>query len=155
MKRKREKGEGQAKVRKTEEQPEINSALSKVATKTEEEIPAEEKDRVHDPIIGSFSLRYKLTEKTNAVKTKCLVCASRGITPKHRHLMLDMRSLLPHHRYHNKLSAKANLCEAMKEVCSHHHCDTLMYFEARKRQNLYMWLGHAPDGPSFKFQIHN
>lgn len=34
-------------------------------------------------------------------------------------------------------------------------CSSVLFFEARKRQDLYVWLAKAPDGPSIKFHCAN
>lgn len=34
-------------------------------------------------------------------------------------------------------------------------CNSVLFFEARKRKDLYVWLARAPDGPSIKFHCAN
>ena len=34
-------------------------------------------------------------------------------------------------------------------------CSSVLFFEARKRKDLYVWLARAPDGPSIKFHCAN
>lgn len=34
-------------------------------------------------------------------------------------------------------------------------CSSVLFFEARKRKDLYVWLAKAPDGPSIKFHCAN
>lgn len=35
------------------------------------------------------------------------------------------------------------------------HCSKVVYFENRKRKDLYMWLANVPRGPSAKFLVRN
>eukprot|EP00456_Euglypha_rotunda_P048389 TRINITY_DN3879_c0_g1_i11.p1 TRINITY_DN3879_c0_g1~~TRINITY_DN3879_c0_g1_i11.p1 ORF type:complete len:212 (-),score=36.09 TRINITY_DN3879_c0_g1_i11:308-943(-) len=35
------------------------------------------------------------------------------------------------------------------------NCNNCIFFEARKKQDLYMWIGRVPDGPSAKFLVQN
>lgn len=34
-------------------------------------------------------------------------------------------------------------------------CNNVVFFEARKKQDLYMWLARTPSGPTMKFQVLN
>lgn len=34
-------------------------------------------------------------------------------------------------------------------------CSSVLFFESRKRKDLYIWLARAPDGPSIKFHCAN
>lgn len=34
-------------------------------------------------------------------------------------------------------------------------CSNVLFFEARKKKDLYVWLSKAPDGPSVKFLTAN
>lgn len=34
-------------------------------------------------------------------------------------------------------------------------CSNVLFFEARKKKDLYVWLAKAPDGPSVKFLAAN
>lgn len=34
-------------------------------------------------------------------------------------------------------------------------CNSVLYFEARKHKDLYLWLAKAPGGPSVKFHVTN
>lgn len=87
-------------------------------------------------------------------KQRVLIFCSRGINSRFRHLMDDMRSLLPHHRTEIKHDTKRNLTE-INEVCEFKGCNNCMFFEARKRKDLYLWLCKTPNGPSVKFHVLN
>lgn len=34
-------------------------------------------------------------------------------------------------------------------------CNNVLFFEARKHQDLYLWIAKSPDGPSAKFLVLN
>ena len=34
-------------------------------------------------------------------------------------------------------------------------CTSVVFFEARKHKDLYLWLARTPDGPSIKFHVVN
>mmetsp|Transcript_15222 Transcript_15222/g.26580 ORF Transcript_15222/g.26580 Transcript_15222/m.26580 type:complete len:395 (-) Transcript_15222:148-1332(-) len=87
-------------------------------------------------------------------KTRVLVFGTRGIVARHRHLMEDIRLLLPHSKKEPKLDAKDRLSMA-NEVAELRNCDTVLLFEGRKLMDLYMWIAKTPDGPSIKFHVVN
>jgi len=87
-------------------------------------------------------------------KQRVLIFCSRGVTSRFRHLMEDMRSLLPHHRREHKHDNKKNLVE-INELADVKGCNNCLYFEARKSKDLYMWMGKCPNGPSVKFHVLN
>ena len=34
-------------------------------------------------------------------------------------------------------------------------CSSVLFFEARKREDLYMWMAKSPNGPCAKFLVQN
>eukprot|EP00918_Siedleckia_nematoides_P039932 GHVU01086764.1.p1 GENE.GHVU01086764.1~~GHVU01086764.1.p1 ORF type:complete len:415 (-),score=89.08 GHVU01086764.1:789-2033(-) len=87
-------------------------------------------------------------------KQRTLVLATRGIVSRHRHLMLDFRRLLPHHKAEVKWEKKGQLRE-LGELAEIHSCNNVLFFESRKATDLYLWLGRCPAGPTIKFQAFN
>ena len=87
-------------------------------------------------------------------KQKILVSCSRGCTSRYRHLMNDMRELLPHHRKDVKLDSKDTL-PILNEICEMKSCNSALFLEVRKRKDLYLWLSKTPNGPSVKFLVVN
>mmetsp|Transcript_40460 Transcript_40460/g.56217 ORF Transcript_40460/g.56217 Transcript_40460/m.56217 type:complete len:300 (+) Transcript_40460:84-983(+) len=87
-------------------------------------------------------------------KTKVLVFASRGITYRERHLMDDVRTLLPHSKKDVKLDKKDRL-SAINEIADIKNCNSVLYFEERKHKDLYLWMARSPNGPSIKFHVTN
>ncbi|CAN8066854.1 unnamed protein product [Agarophyton chilense] len=86
--------------------------------------------------------------------SRLLMLSTRGVTTRFRHLMADLQRLLPHAKKESKLDAKDRLHIA-NELAELRACDTIMLFESRKRQDLYLWLAKAPFGPSIKFHVAN
>ena len=87
-------------------------------------------------------------------KQRVLILSSRGITARYRHLMEDMKKLIPHHKKDNKLDTKGDI-HVVNEIAELKSCNQVMYFETKKNQDLYMYLGKAPHGPSVKFHVVN
>ena len=85
-------------------------------------------------------------------KQRVLIFATRGITYLHRHLMVDLRSLLPHAKKDVKKD-KNEALSAVNEICEMKNCNKSIFFEAKRKKDLYMWLSNVPDGPSAKFQV--
>nr|AFK42952.1 unknown [Lotus japonicus] len=87
-------------------------------------------------------------------KQRVLVFASRGIRHRDRHFMQDLRDLLPHHKKDVKLDEKGKL-SVINEIAEMKNCNSTIYLESRKKQDLYMWLSKTPNGPSVKFLVQN
>ncbi|KAL3153652.1 hypothetical protein ABBQ32_013253 [Trebouxia sp. C0010 RCD-2024] len=68
--------------------------------------------------------------------------------------MLDLAQLLPHCKRDAKLDTKTDR-GVINEVADMKGCSSVLFFEARKRKDLYIWLARAPDGPSVKFHCAN
>ena len=43
----------------------------------------------------------------------------------------------------------------MAELCNVHSCLNFLFFETRKKRDLYIWMGRAPAGPCIKFRVEN
>ncbi|KAE8636533.1 hypothetical protein XENTR_v10003032 [Xenopus tropicalis] len=87
-------------------------------------------------------------------KERVLIFSSRGINFRTRHLMQDLRTLMPHTKAETKMDRKDKLF-VVNEVCEMKNCNKCIYFEAKKKQDLYMWLSNSPEGPSAKFLVQN
>eukprot|EP00112_Aurelia_sp_Birch-Aquarium-sp1_P013661 Seg2908.2 transcript_id=Seg2908.2/GoldUCD/mRNA.D3Y31 product="Ribosome biogenesis protein BRX1" protein_id=Seg2908.2/GoldUCD/D3Y31 len=87
-------------------------------------------------------------------KQRVLVFCQRGINHRARHLMLDLRSLLPHSRADNKLDRKDEV-QVVNEVCELKNCNRCIFFQMRRKQDLFLWMSCVPHGPSVKFQVEN
>lgn len=76
------------------------------------------------------------------------------IAPRHRHLLNDLYSLLPHSRKEAKLDTKTKLYQ-LNELAELYNCNNVLFFEARKGKDLYAWMSKPPNGPTVKFHIQN
>ncbi|KDD77106.1 hypothetical protein H632_c18p3 [Helicosporidium sp. ATCC 50920] len=72
----------------------------------------------------------------------------------HRHFLMDVMQLLPHSKKDAKLDTKANR-QVINEVAEIKGCTNALFFEARKHQDLYMWMAKSPAGPTVKFHVTN
>ncbi|XP_050023521.1 ribosome biogenesis protein BRX1 homolog [Dermacentor andersoni] len=87
-------------------------------------------------------------------KQRVMIFASRGITFRDRHLMLNLRTLLPHSKPESKMEKKDPLV-VINEICDMKNCNKCLYFENKKRKDLYLWASNVPNGPSVKFLVEN
>lgn len=123
----------------------------------EEKFPHEideddEDDDVDDGAIGTVSGKGIHRSYTN--KQRVLILSSRGITARYRHLLEDLKKLIPHHKKDNKLDCKGDI-QVVNEIAEMKSCNQVLYLETRKHQDLYMYLGKTPNGPSVKFHVVN
>ncbi|XP_055376188.1 ribosome biogenesis protein BRX1 homolog [Condylostylus longicornis] len=87
-------------------------------------------------------------------KQRVLVFAARGISHRDRHLMKDIKTLMPHHRVESKMERSKTL-SIVNEICVMKHCNKCVLFEGRRKRDLYMWLADVVEGLSVKFLIEN
>ncbi|XP_041770759.1 ribosome biogenesis protein BRX1 homolog [Anopheles merus] len=87
-------------------------------------------------------------------KQRVLVLCARGINHRDRHLMRDLRTLMPHHRAEPKMERWKTL-SVVNEMSEMKHCNKVVLFEGRRKRDLYMWLANAGVGPSVKFLVEN
>lgn len=87
-------------------------------------------------------------------KQRVLILCSRGTTSRHRHLVSDLAAMLPHGRKEAKFDRKSEI-GVLNEVAELYNCNNVLYFEARKHEDLYMWMAKAPNGPSAKFHVQS
>ncbi|KAL9038130.1 MAG: hypothetical protein Q9180_003319 [Flavoplaca navasiana] len=87
-------------------------------------------------------------------KQRVLILSSRGVTFRQRHLLNDLYALLPHSRKDAKLDTKTKLYQ-LNELADLYNCNNVMFFEARKGKDLYIWMSKAPNGPTVKFHMQN
>jgi ribosome biogenesis protein BRX1 len=87
-------------------------------------------------------------------KQRVLILSSRGVTYRHRHLLQDLYSLMPHSRKEAKLDTKTKLYQ-LNELAELYNANNILFFEARKGKDLYSWMSKAPNGPTVKFHLQN
>ena len=114
----------------------------------------EDDDEDEDEVVGLAATSSSTKRSAYTNKQRVLIIASRGITARYRHLLEDFKQLIPHHKKDNKLDDKGHI-NAVNEVAEMKSCNQVLYLETRKHQDLYMYLGHTPSGPSAKFHVVN
>ncbi|XP_065353421.1 ribosome biogenesis protein BRX1 homolog [Cloeon dipterum] len=87
-------------------------------------------------------------------RQRLLVFASRGITFQQRHLLENLRSMLPHSRAESKMS-KQDHVSVINEICEMKNCNKCIYMTNAKKSDLYLWISNVAAGPSAKFLIQN
>ncbi|ORY64234.1 Brix domain-containing protein [Pseudomassariella vexata] len=87
-------------------------------------------------------------------KQRVLILSSRGITYRHRHLLNDLATMLPHGRKDAKFDSKSKLFQ-LNELADLYNCNNVLFFEARKGQDLYLWMSKVPNGPTCKMHVQN
>jgi ribosome biogenesis protein BRX1 len=126
--------------------------LSPAVDKTvEQEVAEEEHKEIVDPERAISDGKYRN-------KQRCLVLCLRGATARYRHLLEDIRTLLPHHKKESKLDpGKSGIGRAVNDIAEIRGCNSVLFLECRKHQDAYMWLGRTGDnsGPSAKFHVTN
>ena len=114
---------------------------------------------VYKAVSKSSSSSSKPSVTTNGAappknKQRVLILSSRGVTYRHRHLLNDLYSLLPHSRKDAKLDTKTKLYQ-LNELAELYNCNNVLFFEARKGKDLYVWMSKAPNGPTVKMHMQN
>ncbi|KAK9297143.1 hypothetical protein QLX08_009023 [Tetragonisca angustula] len=87
-------------------------------------------------------------------RQRVLVFATRGISYRHRHLMDDLKTLMPHHRSESKMEHTKNL-QVVNEMCEMKNCNKSILFEGRRKRDLYLWFSNVSVGPCAKFLVEN
>jgi len=87
-------------------------------------------------------------------RERVLVFCSRGASFRDRHLMSDLKSLMPHTKGESKFD-KREKTTIINEICEMENCSKCLYFENRKRRDLYLWMANINGGPSAKFLVQN
>ena len=72
----------------------------------------------------------------------------------HRHLLNDLVAMLPDSRKDAKLNTRSKLYY-LNEIADLRDCNNILFFEARKRQDLHVWLSKARNGPCVKMHLQN
>jgi ribosome biogenesis protein BRX1 len=96
--------------------------------------------------------------KTFINKQRTLIFASRGIYAVHRHLMNDLRLLLPHSKSEGKFHEKNNATkqyQLVNDVCRMKKCHNCIMFECNNQTELFMYCLKSPQGPTIKFSVTN
>merc|ERR1719341_2511791 len=110
------------------------------------------KDVVIPAVVSSDEPVERQKKWTN--KQRTLIFSSRGISYRTRHLMMDLKTLMAHSKTEPKMDRKDKLL-VINEICEMKNCNKCLYFEGKKKQDLYLWASNVPKGPSAKFLVEN
>lgn len=124
-------------------------------TKPTEPAAAAAPAKAKDAMLGDVSVRPAMSSAVQTNKQKCLVLGSRNMSARDRHLLQDLKNLLPHMRENQKLPTRDNMGNHIIELCQLHHCNMSVFVEARKHDTAFLWLSQMPSGPSVKLQLFN
>ncbi|EPQ67912.1 Bgt-1338 [Blumeria graminis f. sp. tritici] len=72
-------------------------------------------------------------------KQRVLILSSRGVTYSRKDAKLDTKSKL----------------YQLNEIAEMYNCNNIVFFEARKGKDLYIWISKAPNGPTVKMHAQN
>ena|SRR3569832_2324635 len=72
-------------------------------------------------------------------RERVLILSSRGVSFRDRHLMNDLKCMMPHTKTESKFDKKDRLTE-LNEIAEMKNCSKCVYFEARKNKDLYLWM---------------
>lgn len=87
-------------------------------------------------------------------KQRVLLLSSRGVSYLARHLLDNLKVMMPHARSDSKFNRKHGLAE-LNEIAEIRNCNKCVYLEMHKRQDAFIWLSAQPHGPSVKFLVEN
>lgn len=119
-----------------------------------------ENDDATDTSPGEEDTASQLAQLPTELRNRILMLTSRGVSFRHRHLLTDLSSLLPHSVRDTKLDTKSNnnYNSALNSLADLHSCNYVFFLESRSHktaQDLYLWLAKAPNGPTVKFHVSN
>jgi len=112
-----------------------------------EELPAATRSSEQETVPAK-----KLKKWTN--KQRVLVLEARGMGHRGRHLLQDIRGMMPHAKTDSKMQKKESLF-AVNEIAEMKNCDKCLLFEGRKAKDVYVWAANIARGPSIKFEVEN
>lgn len=88
-------------------------------------------------------------------KQRVLVFGCRGLSYRDRHLMEDMKTLMPHSKSESKMRRNKESLFIVNEIAEMKNCNKCLLFEGRKKRDLYLWAANIARGPSAKFRVIN
>lgn len=87
-------------------------------------------------------------------KRRVLALTARGLHHRDRHLLNDLKSLMPHQKSEPKMERWKTL-SVINEMAEMKNCNKAILFEGRRKKDLYVWLANTQAGPSAKFLIES
>lgn len=87
-------------------------------------------------------------------KQRVLIFSSRGISYLARHVMKNLRSLMAHSKSEPKAELRKNF-SVLNEIAELRNCNKVLFFDMKKKRDLYLWMASVPEGPTVKFLVEN
>jgi ribosome biogenesis protein BRX1 len=112
---------------------------------------------------SSLVQRLQPTRQSNTIqsmkaswinKQRVLIFSSRGISYLARHVMKNLRSLMAHSKSEPKAELRKNF-SVLNEIAELRNCNKILFFDMKKKRDLYLWMASVPDGPTVKFLVEN
>lgn len=85
-------------------------------------------------------------------KQRVLIVATRGIGGRSRHVMEDLRAIIPHSKREPKVKI-THLGHDMNDILEDSGCNSCILFETRKNHELNLWMSRYPSGPTLRFHV--
>merc|ERR1712128_250737 len=85
-------------------------------------------------------------------KTRTLVIGSRGLDYRSRHFMEDLRRMMAHAKADTKMEKK-NERGLLREMAEMKKCSKVLYFEGRKKMDLFLTVADVNEGPTIRFNV--
>lgn len=115
---------------------------------------SKKESKIQNLELANTSEESKPKEKNRWInKQRCLVFSSRGISHRYRHLMTDVKAMLPHSKSESKMDKKDEK-RVINEICEMKNCNKCLFFEPR-RDSVYLWMANVPDGPTGYFLLES
>jgi ribosome biogenesis protein BRX1 len=136
-----------------------DSSQAKHKAEATEATPTQTDPDVENSIQAMRGGKARISDGKYRNKQRCLTVSSRGVPARFRHLMEDLRTLMPHHKKESKLDPGGDgIAQAVNDISEIRGCNSVLFLECRKRQDCYMWLGRTgadAKGPSARFHVTN
>ncbi len=87
-------------------------------------------------------------------KQRVLLVSSRGVSYLARHMISNLKTLMPHARADSKFNRKHGL-KGLAEIADIRNCNKIIYVEMHKKQDAFLWMCAVPSGPSVKFSFES
>jgi ribosome biogenesis protein BRX1 len=71
-------------------------------------------------------------------RERVLLLCSRGSLVRTRHLVNDLKRLMPHVHPESKYGKRGKMADDLNEMCELSNCSKCLYFESRKGRDVYM-----------------
>ena len=117
-------------------------------------VKSKKEEKISRPVVSEHEEKTKKKTSKWKNRERALVFCSRGVSYRDRHLMQDFQTLLAHSKSESKMDKNQPL-GSINEIADMRNASKVLYFECKKKKDLYLWVAATPKGPSAKFLVHN